>query len=176
MDDVVDLYDSEFRLCYQGKIVKLRPNQIFVFGSNPEGRHGAGAAKFALRHCGARYGQGRGLQGQSYALPTKNLTSGYVEHITGRQPIVYPKSGLRSLTPSQIRANICDLYNVAQTNSALQFLIGYTTKTYRGGCYRNGYSPQEMADMFSSYPIPNNIIFNCEFARLLNQEVKAVTR
>lgn len=44
---------------------------IFVFGSNLAGRHGAGAAKFALQHHGAIYGQGWGLQGNSFAIPTK---------------------------------------------------------------------------------------------------------
>jgi hypothetical protein len=42
---------------------------IFVFGSNELGRHGGGAAKAALAH-GARYGQGFGLQGNSFGIPT----------------------------------------------------------------------------------------------------------
>lgn len=46
--------------------------QIFVFGSNLAGRHGAGAAQYALRHCEAEYGNPIGLQGQSYAIPTKD--------------------------------------------------------------------------------------------------------
>lgn len=44
--------------------------RIFVFGSNLAGRHGAGAALFAREHRGAVYGQGMGLQGQSYGIPT----------------------------------------------------------------------------------------------------------
>ena len=50
-------------------------NTIFVFGSNPEGRHGAGAAKVAREKFGAIYGQGEGLQGNAYALPTKRIKS-----------------------------------------------------------------------------------------------------
>jgi len=46
-------------------------NQVFVFGSNLAGVHGAGAAKAALRY-GARPGHGIGLQGRSYAIPTKD--------------------------------------------------------------------------------------------------------
>lgn len=46
-------------------------DQIFVFGSNLAGRHGAGAAKQALKY-GARYGRGMGLVGLTYAIPTKN--------------------------------------------------------------------------------------------------------
>lgn len=45
---------------------------IFVFGSNLAGRHGKGAALFALKNHGAKYGQGFGLQGNSYAIPTKD--------------------------------------------------------------------------------------------------------
>jgi len=45
---------------------------IFVFGSNEEGRHYAGAAKYAQDHCGAQPGVGVGPTGQSYAIPTMN--------------------------------------------------------------------------------------------------------
>ena len=44
----------------------------FVFGSNEAGRHGKGAALFAVKHHGAQYGQGYGLQGSSFAIPTKD--------------------------------------------------------------------------------------------------------
>ena len=47
-------------------------NQVFVFGSNLAGIHGAGAAKAALRY-GARHGHGVGLVGMSYAIPTKDF-------------------------------------------------------------------------------------------------------
>ena len=45
---------------------------IFVFGSNEAGRHGKGAALFAKKNHGAVYGQGWGLQGNSFAIPTKD--------------------------------------------------------------------------------------------------------
>ena len=45
---------------------------VFVFGSNEAGRHGAGAALWAMRNAGAKYGQGEGLQGNSYGIPTKD--------------------------------------------------------------------------------------------------------
>ena len=51
-------------------ITSLGEDEIFVFGSNLEGRHLGGAARTALRHFGAVMGQGVGLQGQSYAIPT----------------------------------------------------------------------------------------------------------
>ena len=51
-------------------ITELQPNEIFVFGSNLKGVHGGGAAYIAYRKFGAIMGQGVGLQGQSYAIPT----------------------------------------------------------------------------------------------------------
>ena len=45
---------------------------IFVFGSNLAGRHGKGAALTAKQDYGAVYGQGEGLQGSAYAIPTKD--------------------------------------------------------------------------------------------------------
>ncbi len=52
------------------QIISLLPNEIFVFGSNLAGNHNGGAARTALNKFGAIYGQGIGLQGQSYAIPT----------------------------------------------------------------------------------------------------------
>lgn len=47
-------------------------NEVFVFGSNLGGRHLAGAAKVALKRFGAVLGKGYGLQGNSFAIPTKD--------------------------------------------------------------------------------------------------------
>ena len=51
-------------------ITELKPNQIFVFGSNLNGWHGGGAARQAQDKFGAMDGQSKGLRGQSYAIPT----------------------------------------------------------------------------------------------------------
>lgn len=51
-------------------ITHLGPDDIFVFGSNLEGRHFGGAARTAYLKFGAVMGQGEGPQGQSYAIPT----------------------------------------------------------------------------------------------------------
>ena len=51
-------------------IRQLGENEIFVFGSNVNGYHRGGAAAFAMREFDAVWGQGEGLQGQSYAIPT----------------------------------------------------------------------------------------------------------
>lgn len=52
------------------RITQLEENEVFVFGSNLEGAHGGGAALLAWRKFGAIWGQGVGLQGQSYGIPT----------------------------------------------------------------------------------------------------------
>lgn len=52
------------------RISSLQEGEIFVFGSNLHGMHGGGAAYLALEKFGAKLGQGVGLQGQSYAIPT----------------------------------------------------------------------------------------------------------
>ncbi|MEO5920467.1 MAG: hypothetical protein ABIQ01_04915 [Pseudolysinimonas sp.] len=51
-------------------ITELEPGQVFVFGSNTEGIHAGGAAAVAHQNFGASWGQGEGLQGDSYAIPT----------------------------------------------------------------------------------------------------------
>lgn len=51
-------------------ITSLKENEIFVFGSNLAGMHGGGAARAAYKKFGAIWGQGVGLQGQSYGIPT----------------------------------------------------------------------------------------------------------
>ena len=61
------MYSREFT---PEMISELKENEIFVFGSNLGGFHGGGAARAALNRFGAVWGQGVGLQGQSYAIPT----------------------------------------------------------------------------------------------------------
>ena len=50
----------------------INDKEIFVFGSNLAGRHGKGAALYARQHYGAEYSNGVGIQGMSYAIPTKD--------------------------------------------------------------------------------------------------------
>ena len=84
---------------YKGLITSLLENQVFVFGSNPEGRHGGGAARVAANKFYAVMGNGRGMQGQSYGLVTKNLTPNFKEESTG---ITYVDAGERSVNKTQI--------------------------------------------------------------------------
>ena len=51
-------------------ITDLKPDEVFVFGSNLAGMHGGGAARVAFKQFGAVMGCGVGLRGQSYAIPT----------------------------------------------------------------------------------------------------------
>lgn len=54
------------------KLFIATPGNIFVFGSNLAGIHGAGAARYAWRFAGAEWTVGDGLSRSSYAIPTKN--------------------------------------------------------------------------------------------------------
>lgn len=53
-----------------GFITALEPNEYIVIGSNEQGAHGGGAARYAADHFGLQDGCGEGLSGQTYALPT----------------------------------------------------------------------------------------------------------
>jgi len=152
---------------YQGLVMSLEPNQVFVFGSNPEGIHGAGAAK-AARAYGAILGQGRGIMGQSYGLVTKNLTPHYREEGTG---ITYDIAGERSVSKVQIVINIFELYLYATKHPELEFMIGYTLSPNL-----NGYTTEEMAEMFTISPIPDNIVFNDKFYELVNEYKKRTSQ
>ncbi len=136
------------------RITKLEPNHIFVFGSNPEGRHGAGAAKCAVKF-GATYGIGRGLSGQTYALVTKNLKANFYEKVSG---ITYPNIGHKSVSLDQIATNIQELFECANNNQDKNFYIGYQK------CSRNlnGYTSTEIIKLFGS-DIPSNIYLHESF-------------
>ena len=131
---------------YKGNITKLKPNQIFVFGSNTQGRHGKGAALTAREKFGAIYGQAYGLQGQSYAIVTKDLT----------------KYKHPSVKTEHIIDQIKCLYEYAEQHEELEFLIVYSGTRIN----LNGYSNQELADMFFSIEPPENIVFEEEFLKL----------
>jgi hypothetical protein len=135
---------------YKGLITKassIPENGILVFGSNTEGRHGKGAALTALWHFGAIYAKPLGPQGRSYAIVTKNLRAKVHPSI----PRVY------------IEIQIRHLYTYAKDHKDKLFYVAYSGT----GKNLNAYSPKEMAEMFSEYPIPDNMVFEEEFAKLL---------
>jgi len=120
-------------------IQSLKSNEIFVFGSNTLGRHGAGAAKQAMKF-GAKYGQARGLQGQTYAIETKNLAL-----------------GSRSIEIEEIRKQVADMYAVAMSKPDMVFLV---TKIGTG---LGGFTVDEMRRAFVGLAKPLNVILPKEF-------------
>lgn len=105
---------------------------IFVFGSNQAGVHGAGAARAALQHYGARMGVGKGHVGRSYALPTKDHK-------------------IESLSLHEIAAHVDDFRLYAMKNPQYEFFMT------RIGCVLAGYKDSEIAPMFKNFP--DNIDF-----------------
>ena len=123
-------------------IQSLLPNQIFVFGSNESGIHGAGAAKLALDKFGAVYGQGVGLQGNSYALPTKDFK-------------------IETLSILDIRVYVDQLFEFAYTNPTLQFLITEV------GCGLAGYKADDIAPLFNKFIVLTNCTLPQSFLNIL---------
>jgi hypothetical protein len=64
---------EDFHTYYTGDVNFLLDNEIFVFGSNLAGIHGAGAARLAEKVFNAKWGCGMGFTGQCYAIATKDL-------------------------------------------------------------------------------------------------------
>ena len=132
---------------YTGNILPMR-DVIFVFGSNPEGRHGAGAARTALLRFGAVYGQGEGLQGYAYAIPTKDLR-------------VTDNNGYRSIPPEKIIESIRKMYECARQHPDKRFMVAYRNTYSRS---LNGYTGIEIIRMFlSAGLIPENVWFSQEW-------------
>ncbi len=100
---------------------------VFVFGSNLAGRHGAGAALFALRHRGAIRGLGIGMQGNSYAIPTKD-------------------SKLATLSLHEIAPYVEEFIEYATDRPDLAFEVT------RVGCGLAGYTDGQVAPLFKDAP------------------------
>jgi hypothetical protein len=96
--------------------------EIFVFGSNLAGRHGAGAAKIAQSMFGAKYGFGRGIMASSWAIPTKS-------------------KDLRTLPLSEIKGYVSDFVNYTR-HADIKFFVT------RVGCGLAGYKDHQIAPMF----------------------------
>lgn len=125
-------------------ITELKPNEIFVYGSNNRGIHGRGAAKTALKW-GAVIGKSD-LQGQTYGIDTCN----YNQH---GNPKVTP------LTLDKIEKNIIKFIEFAITRPDLEFLV---TKV---GCGLAFYSVEDIGPLFKDKKIPLNVSLPIEFWR-----------
>jgi|ERR1700760_3137016 len=119
------------------KITELKDNEIFVFGSNEAGIHGAGAAHLAYTKFGAIWGKGVGMAGQTYAIPTKN-------------------KNIQTLPLYKIERYVNKFIAYAVFSPQFDFLV---TKI---GCGLAGYSIEEIAPLFKK-KLPNNIILPKEF-------------
>ncbi len=135
---------------YTGKVISLNENEIFVFGSNTQGRHGKGSAKYALDNFGAIYGQAKGRQGQSYAIVTKDLTKK-----------IHP-----SVSKDVIIRQIAILYDELFLNKDITAYVAYSGT----GTNLNAYTPKELASFFCDAGIiPDNIVFEKEFYNLIQE-------
>lgn len=110
---------------------------MFVYGANLAGRHGKGAALYAVRHYGAIYGQGIGRQGQSYAIPTKDLR-------------------LKTLPLEAIRVFVLQFLVYAKQHPELDFQVT------RIGCGLAGYRVSDIEPMFKNAPANCHFDWNGE--------------
>lgn len=109
----------------------MNKTEIFTFGSNLSGRHGAGAAKYARLHHGAVPGQGIGLQGTSYALPTKGVN-------------------LSFMSLSDIGRHVMAFISFAKIRTDLTFRVT------RVGCGLAGFKDEQIAPLFKeALPLKN---------------------
>ena len=109
-------------------ITELEPNEIFVFGSNLKGMHGGGAAYIAYRKFGAIMGQGVGLQGQSYGIPTM-------------------QGGIETIRPY-----VDEFIQFAKEHPTLTFLVT------RIGCGIAGFTDDEISPLFEKAHYVENIV------------------
>ena len=109
-------------------IDKLQPGEIFVFGSNLRGMHAGGAARAAYHKFGAVMGQGVGLQGQSYAIPTM-------------------QGGVETIKPY-----VDEFIDFARQHSELTFLVT------RIGCGIAGFRDEEIAPLFAEAHQLSNVV------------------
>lgn len=100
---------------------------VFVFGSNLAGIHGSGAARDALQFWGAKLGCGVGLQGESYAIPTKD-------------------KNIETLRLSEIAGHVRFFINFAWLHPEIDFQVT------RIGCGLAGYNDRQIAPMFVGAP------------------------
>lgn len=112
-------------------ITKLKPDQIFVFGSNLKGNHAGGAAYQAWKDFGAENGVGEGLTGQSYAFPTLTRDFEQRDHIA-------------------LQLSVDRLKSCALENPDKEFLL---TKVGTGIA---GYNESYIDSLFEN--LPNNIV------------------
>ena len=133
------MYNREYT---PNRITELKPNEIFVFGSNLAGAHGGGAARLAYERFGAVWGQGVGLQGQSYAIPTM-------------------QGGVETIKPY-----VDEFIVFAQSHPELKFLVTQI------GCGIAGFKVAEIAPLFQNAIDVANVILPKEFVEVKTADDK----
>lgn len=119
-------------------IHSLAPGEIFVFGSNLQGMHGGGAARVAYQYFGAIWGQGVGLQGQSYAIPTM-------------------QGGVETIKPY-----VDEFIGFARQHRELKFLVT------RIGCGIAGFRDEDIAPLFANAASLPNVWLPRQFVKALD--------
>ncbi len=118
-------------------ISSLGEDEIFVFGSNLAGNHAGGAARVALERFGAVMGQGVGIQGRSYAIPTM-------------------QGGVESIRPY-----VDDFFELAEEWDQTTFLVT------RIGCGIAGFTDEDIAPLFDRALDMYNVVLPESFVRIL---------
>jgi len=118
-------------------IRELAANEIFVFGSNLAGYHGGGAARIALEKFGAIWGQGVGMQGQSYAIPTM-------------------QGGVETIKPY-----VDEFIEFAKAHTEYTFLVT------RIACGIAGFRPCEIAPLFAGALEVENVTLPEDFVKII---------
>ncbi len=113
---------------------------IYVFGSNLVGKHGAGSALHARNYYGAQLGEGIGRTGNSYAIPTKD-------------------ENLKTLSLEKIKPHVDVFYDYARAHWWLSFNVVAI------GCGLAGYKPEEVAPLFINPP--ENVNLPQDFVKCL---------
>ena len=119
------------------RISELKDNEIFVFGSNLAGAHGGGAAWLAFKQFGAVWGEGVGMYGQTYAIPTM-------------------QGGVETIKPY-----VDDFIRFAKEHPGLTFLVT------RIGCGIAGFRDEQIAPLFADAINVENIILPMTFVKCL---------
>lgn len=131
------MYNRSFTPDY---ITELKPNEIFVFGSNLQGAHAGGAAYVAMEYFGATWGQGVGLQGQCYAIPTM-------------------QGGVETIKPY-----VDEFISFAKAHPEYTFFVT------RIGCGIAGFSDEQIAPLFHDALYIPNILLPEEFVNVICKE------
>lgn len=128
----------------QENIETLEAGEIFIFGANLQGFHGAGAARKALEF-GAVMGKGVGFKGRTYAIPTKD-------------------ENIRTMPIEAIEPYVKQFIDYASKNQHLTFLVS------KIGCGLANYSPEDIAPLFEDALLYPNIVLPEEFFNILTNK------